>query len=422
MQRRLAGLARPAARRRSRARRSCAARRRRSRAAADAAGARAAVARGAGHDTVGVAGQDPDRRLDRAAVERQLGDLGDVRRSRSARSLTPPSSAAVFGLTSAALSQVSLVSGFGSSCSQPLLAKRPSQTVGSGRNATSSPAAPARRRRRRPRPRPRRHHGRFAGTPCPATTPSCSARSSASRSRPRRAPLAPVRAHDVVALGVLGASTKAASTSSADERVVERRDQRLDDRHRAVAARASPQLSSECAAGTCQWQRAGASRRRRARGGRGAAPCRAPRRTSRSAGARVDRVRAEDHQQLDLARAASRRRAPASAAVSPPRLRLGGGGVADGRAHGAERLVDRVGERVDGRRLALAGEHERSARRRASGPSTTGATHGVRRGRPRPRARSSAASARAKPSTSELRSARRWSADAPLSVGELSTT
>src|SRR5215472_14540704 len=45
----------------------------------------------------------------------------------------------VAGLTSAALSQVSFVNGLASSCSQPLLAKRPSQTLGSGRKAISSP-------------------------------------------------------------------------------------------------------------------------------------------------------------------------------------------------------------------------------------------------------------------------------------------
>jgi len=37
------------------------------------------------------------------------------------------SSAAVFGLTRAAFSQVTLVTGSGNSCSQTLLAKRPSQ-------------------------------------------------------------------------------------------------------------------------------------------------------------------------------------------------------------------------------------------------------------------------------------------------------
>src|SRR5438552_19182007 len=46
---------------------------------------------------------------------------------------------AVRGLIIAALSQVSDVSGFGSSCSHPLFAKRPSQIVGSGRKMISRP-------------------------------------------------------------------------------------------------------------------------------------------------------------------------------------------------------------------------------------------------------------------------------------------
>ena len=47
---------------------------------------------------------------------------------------------AVFGETTRALSQVSLVSGFGSSWSQALLAKRPSWTVGSGRKMSGTQA------------------------------------------------------------------------------------------------------------------------------------------------------------------------------------------------------------------------------------------------------------------------------------------
>ena len=45
----------------------------------------------------------------------------------------------MFGLTSAGLSQVSLVRGSGSSCSQPSLAKRPSCSEGEGRKTTSRP-------------------------------------------------------------------------------------------------------------------------------------------------------------------------------------------------------------------------------------------------------------------------------------------
>src|SRR2546428_484358 len=48
---------------------------------------------------------------------------------------------AVRGLIIAALSQVSDVSGFGSSCSHPLFAKRPSQIVVSGRKMVSMPVA-----------------------------------------------------------------------------------------------------------------------------------------------------------------------------------------------------------------------------------------------------------------------------------------
>src|SRR5206468_12534849 len=48
--------------------------------------------------------------------------LASARRVASSK----PASAAVFGLTSATFSQQIFVCGFGSSCSQPLLAKRPS--------------------------------------------------------------------------------------------------------------------------------------------------------------------------------------------------------------------------------------------------------------------------------------------------------
>ena len=54
-----------------------------------------------------------------------------------------PRVSASLGLIQAAVSHVSFVSGFGASCSQPLLAKRPSQTVGSGRKTSSSPPARA---------------------------------------------------------------------------------------------------------------------------------------------------------------------------------------------------------------------------------------------------------------------------------------
>src|SRR6187455_243141 len=50
---------------------------------------------------------------------------------------------ASLGLIHAAVSQVSFVIGFGASCSQPLFEKRPSQTLGSGRNTISSPGVAA---------------------------------------------------------------------------------------------------------------------------------------------------------------------------------------------------------------------------------------------------------------------------------------
>src|ERR1700722_4122488 len=50
-----------------------------------------------------------------------------------------PNFRALAGLTRAALSQVNLVMGFGTSCNQPLLAKLPSPTEGSGRNTISIP-------------------------------------------------------------------------------------------------------------------------------------------------------------------------------------------------------------------------------------------------------------------------------------------
>src|ERR1043166_6879006 len=52
--------------------------------------------------------------------------------------LEQPFAAASAGLTAITLSQVILVSGFGSSCSQATFAKRPSQMVGSGRKIISA--------------------------------------------------------------------------------------------------------------------------------------------------------------------------------------------------------------------------------------------------------------------------------------------
>ena len=105
-------------------------------AVADPAGGAPTVAERQRRRAFGVAGQDPDRRLDGAAA--------GAKRARRRRSPSA-SVAAVAGPRWSALSQVSFVNGRGSSCSQPLLAKRPSPTDGS---ATKTRGELAARRRR----------------------------------------------------------------------------------------------------------------------------------------------------------------------------------------------------------------------------------------------------------------------------------
>ena len=99
-------------------------------AGADVAGARAAVPEVHGDAVVGMSGHREDRRPDRAALVLELDDVAvDLCRARRrgvAGELSALSLSAVAGLTMTALSHVSLVIGLGSSCSQPLLAKRPS--------------------------------------------------------------------------------------------------------------------------------------------------------------------------------------------------------------------------------------------------------------------------------------------------------
>ena len=95
-------------------------------------------------------GDDPGR--DAGAVSAREDQLDHV--GLAVELVEPqPELLAVSGETRAALSQVSLVSGLGSSWSQPLLANRPSQIVGSGRKTISSvsPAAARRRAERRER-------------------------------------------------------------------------------------------------------------------------------------------------------------------------------------------------------------------------------------------------------------------------------
>ncbi len=75
------------------------------------------------------------------------------------------------GLSWTVLSQVSLVNGLGSSCSQPRFAKLPSWTVGSARRTSSRPdaAGPGAPMAANTSPAATA----FGGNALPATTPSC---------------------------------------------------------------------------------------------------------------------------------------------------------------------------------------------------------------------------------------------------------
>ena len=85
-------------------------------AVADVPGNGAAIAQGQADHAIGHAGQEEDRGQ----------DLAPSAVSSTSSSCLTPIVLAVFSLITAALSQVSRVIGSGSSCSQPLLAKRPS--------------------------------------------------------------------------------------------------------------------------------------------------------------------------------------------------------------------------------------------------------------------------------------------------------
>ena len=134
---------------------------------ADASGHAPAVAEKHRDRLVGLARNDEDRHARGHAAVAQLDDVAVDRGSSLGRAL---------GLIHAAVSQVSFVSGLGASCSQPLLAKRPSQTVGSGRNTEFEPGgalAPALERqsapeRLAPAPRPARASAvvRCSGVDC----------------------------------------------------------------------------------------------------------------------------------------------------------------------------------------------------------------------------------------------------------------
>ena len=109
-----------------------------------------------------MAGQHQDRGFDRFAVHRHL-TTSDFRPAVFAAG---PAEARQIGfelvdrrlrpMTSNALSHVSFVIGFGHSCSQPLLANRPSWIVGSGRNVISTPLSDEHRVRPSPNPCSRR--------------------------------------------------------------------------------------------------------------------------------------------------------------------------------------------------------------------------------------------------------------------------
>ena len=125
---------------------------------ADAAGLLAPIAEVHHDHVVGRARQHPDRQLRRAALILDLEDiLALVAGARRPGCRAAP---AVRALMYATLSQVTFDSGFGSSCSQPLFALRPSRIHGSGRKTISDararsgrPAAAGRRPRRRRRRR-----------------------------------------------------------------------------------------------------------------------------------------------------------------------------------------------------------------------------------------------------------------------------
>ena len=298
-----------------------------------------------GAERVGVEA-DAGRRRGRRACGRSRGATRDaVRRHARARSrparapcgrrsassttspFARPSRSAVAGATSAALSQVSLVSGRGSSCSQPLFAKRPSTTSGSGRKheleAVAPPVGAARRRdrqsaahrdRRGAARRVRRRRRRAAHCCQNVSKSPLGARAAASaraRGRSATAALAPEQRREHLVRGLAA---------------VERRDQRLDDRRRAVERRARRPSSRGSAPRARASGRAARSRRRRGRGGRAAAPCSSALGEVEVGRRVVDRVAAEDEQQLDPPGVACRRRAPRSDAqlIVGPRLdRLG---------------------------------------------------------------------------------------------------
>ena len=155
------------------------------------------------------------------------------------------------------MSHVTFDSGFGSSCSQPLLMYRPSSTFGSGRNTISRPLEPPpapQRGRQAPRP--------AAGIAAPSMADVAADESVVQRAAPERVGggerLAVARraasrtlAATAVAQYVLtssiggcpGVPFMTATSLNRRAAFVDRRDERLDQRHRAVErARVAPGL------------------------------------------------------------------------------------------------------------------------------------------------------------------------------------
>ena len=187
------------------------------------------------------------RAADRAAAILQLDDVGDdlsvlaaLERRRFGGAEASPRSP---GSPSTALSHVSRVIGFGSSCSQPLLAKRPSRTDGSLRKEISRPARCALRIAAcglALRIAPDCTVTSLRGTRCSGTTPSCSQRRQVGDRR-RLSTFQNSRT-DVVR-GALRPIAHRGQHFVRRLAAVERRDERLHDRDSAVvAARVAPRL------------------------------------------------------------------------------------------------------------------------------------------------------------------------------------
>ena len=335
-------------------------------AVADATGARAAVAEVQRQRVGGLARCDPHRNAQRAAALLQLDDVAADRargarpcRARSARRC--PTSA--WSATSAA------------PAARRCWRSGRRRTLGSGRNTTSRPCCrrlASRRGRRqrglrrervfgmRPSCSQRRHArsnrrragagvkvaGPVARRACSRTPPRRCAGAAGGAARRRRCAAGP--APRLRRRGRAGAAPVAARRSSsargrgrsralavAERRehlvrrlaAVERRDQRLHDaspsrRRRARRSRPRGSALRECASGT-----APRSRLRTGRGARGARPSPCASANFRSAGARIDRVAAEDQQELHGAgvhladQLAQRRRADRSGALPPSACR-----------------------------------------------------------------------------------------------------